>query len=188
MTRILILLFSICALTVGLLEAQEKPDVNIVKQMCPANDCRKDITVRLKKEDGSLYERKFDVFPPVIQGQFFTLLPGENINLEVQFENNRAVSLRSVAKVTNSKKTLNAHFEQTGDGANAQMLLTISNPFPKTLKYHLKMMTLDEKLLPSSSCPIGPGMTNYESWSHPIFQLVIGGIQLVSEKSGPCEY
>jgi hypothetical protein len=62
------------------------------------------------------------------------------------------------------------------------MVLTISNPYRKPLKFNMGVMRLDqERLLKTSSCPIGPGMKAFESWPYPIFQVVLGRGRLLRE-------
>jgi hypothetical protein len=190
MKRVVIVFFLLVSLSI-IPSYSKAQDRDLERKMCPAGDCRRDIEIELKKKDGSIYKNKFSLFPPPVQGgQMLTILPGEKLYIEADFAGEKASLIKSISKMREPSKTLTLYFEQTADvGDGTHMLLTINNPFKKTLKYHARMMTLDEKVTPTSSCPIKPGLTNYEHWQHPIFQLVITDFRFIKDdESLKCEY
>jgi hypothetical protein len=97
-----------------------------------------------------------------------------------------------VPTIEKPQTTVKLSFEQDdkiGDGTH--MMLQVSNPFPRTLKYRARMMTLDGRVSPTSSCPIRARTQNYEHWPHPIFQLIISDLHFVeegSEEARRCKY
>ena len=84
------------------------------------------------------------------------------------------------ARVANPDRTLVFKFYQKHGATD--MLLEVTNPFKNDLKFKLGMMLPDgDKLRGTSSCPASAGLTLYEHWPHPIFQLVIGSGRVLKE-------
>ena len=57
------------------------------KELCPNNDCRGPITIKLMKEDGLVFEQKYEYFYPIIQPIGITILAGEEVQITGDFEN-----------------------------------------------------------------------------------------------------
>jgi hypothetical protein len=65
----------------------------------------------------------------------------------------------------------------------------VSNPFQDMLKFRMAIMPLDqERLLKTSSCPVGAGLKSFEMWRYPIFQVLLaGGHTLPKDSKEICE-
>lgn len=74
-----------------------------------------------------------------------------------------------------SKSDLTFKFNQSSDKqGHSLMMLTIQNKTSYTVSMDV-LMTVpgQEGILKTNVLPISPGLTNYESWSHPIVQLAL---------------
>lgn len=156
-------------------------------RMCAAVGCRRNVTIRLQREDGGVFHRRYPVFPPPVQEGSIMILPGETLFVEAEVQGDRLVGLRAVERVTAPEKTLVARFEQLEDGA---MLLSLQNPFRRHLKFHMAFMPLDQdRMFKTSSCPVVPGGSAFEHWPFPIFQLLLFQPRLLEQDAaGVCEF
>lgn len=155
-------------------------------KLCPNNDCRGPITIKLTKEDGSIFERKYDYLYPIVQSGAITVLPGENIKITGAFENNKLTQIRALKESDQGIPLITFSFNQQ----KTTMLLTVVNNSKQSIKYHLAMMPLKEgKLIKTSSCPVLAGTSAFETWPFPIYQLVIVEISCIeTTKKMKCEY
>ncbi len=156
-------------------------------ELCPNNDCRGPITIKLIKEDGSIFEQKYEYLYPIIQSMGITIFPGENIKITGTFENNKLTNIRALRETDQDPPLF--IFSLSQDDKDT-MLLKVTNNSDTDIKYHLVMMPLKEgKFLKTSSCPIPAGIAAYEFWSYPIYQLMIPEIFIVEIKDqATCEY
>jgi hypothetical protein len=149
------------------------------REMCATGKCQSDLRVTLRREDGTLYEGSFKVFPAIVQPMGIVVLAGQTVYIEADVAGDRLVNLAAVGIVTRPEKTITAKFEQNAQGG---MLLTINNPFPKAIKFNMGMMPLkSERLVKTSSCPVGAGIALLEHWPFPIFQVVLGNARLLEK-------
>lgn len=159
--------------------------------LCQTVECRGPTTVVLVKEDGTRFEwSKLRVYPVVQNDNWVTIFPGETLLLEADVSGDRLVNLRSVKENKNPERTLVFDFKQ-GFTGKTDMLLTVKNPFPRTVKYRLGMQLLDKDgLLKTSSCPVIAGGSAFEMWPHPIFQLVVLEFNLLpgNPTTATCEW
>lgn len=148
------------------------------KEMCPTGKCQRDLRVTLRREDGTLYEGRFKVWPATVQPMGVIVMAGQTVYVEAEVAGDRLVNLVAVNTVTRPERTITAKFEQNAKGG---MLLTLHNPFPKELKFNMGMMPLkSERLVKTSSCPVGAGIHLLEHWPFPIFQVVLGNPRLLN--------
>jgi len=139
--------------------------------MCKHTLCQHDLRVTLKTRDGGTYDRTFDVFPGTVQPFGLAIVAGQTVNLEADVTGDTVSNFRVVDTVTHPAKTLTAHLEQSPKG---DMLLSLSNPFDRPLKFDMAIMPLDNaQLLPTSSCPVKAGLKSFEMWPDPLFQVVL---------------
>jgi len=161
-----------------------------LEEYCKFNPCRKNLKMTLKQKDGSLFERTFTILPPVVQPTLISIFAGETLYIEATEGEEGPTDFVQVKTIRNPERTLVFKFEQQKDvGDGKSMLLTVKNPFSKTLRYKLGMMPLDmEKLVKTSSCPVAGGQSVFESWPYPIFQIVIGKIHFQKkDDDGSCK-
>lgn len=155
---------------------------DIEREMCQHTICQRALRVVLKQKDGKTYDRTFAIFPGIVQDMGITVVGGQTVNVEAEVEGDRLVRLQAVDVVAHPTKTITAKLEQDASGG---MLLTLSNPFARPLKFDIGMMPLDaDSLYRTSSCPVIPGGHSFEMWPYPIFQLLLADARLL-EKDAP---
>lgn len=163
------------------------PDAAEQAQACRDAACRGRTTIKLKLASGELLQRQFDWFNPVVQGTSISILPGEELFIEAEERDGFLVDLKQVERNENPAKTLVLKFWQ--DPGQVDMVLAVSNPFGKHLKYRLNLMGADsDTLSPASSCPVLPGGSAYEYWPRPIIQLLLSEPRLIAGEKPACEY
>ena len=167
-------------------QPEAAPSIDEFKRLCASElrGCRGPHTIRLLKEDGSIHEVSFDIGVPIVQGDdLVTVLPGETVYLEAEVDGDRVIRLRSVPEIVHPETTITISLSQS-DG-ETDMFLVAKNPFPRALKYRMGMERLDhDGLLSTSSCPVVGGGGAYETWPHPIFQIVITDFRFLEEGAG----
>jgi hypothetical protein len=172
---------------------EEVPEALNEAQVCPLGDCRRNLTITLRKPDGSKFEQKFDLIPPIVQGDMVTIFPGDNLFVEANFEGRKLKSLKSVSDIATPERTIEFNFSQSekiGDGTG--MVLKVRNPFDRPLKFHVgKMILEDDRIMKTSSCPVVAKGMSFEHWPEPIFQLVVEDFRLIepgTKEASACVY
>jgi hypothetical protein len=152
------------------------------EEFCKTRQCRKDMLVKIKKKDGSYFVSTQKLAPPAVEPRSISILPGETLFVEADIDSDLLVNLKQVTAVTHPEKTIRLEFWQEPtirDGT--EMLLKVSNPFEKHLRYKLYMMTTDsDSMRYTSSCPVMPGKFSLEHWPYPLFQIFVVDIKLVT--------
>jgi hypothetical protein len=143
-------------------DSSEAPKASSIQgfiEYCKTALCRKNLTIKLKQDDGKYYERTFELLPPAVQGEMIYIYAGEIIFIEADFNADKPVNFKQVLENTNPDKTIVFDLKQSTDiGDGLGMMLTVSNPFSKPLHYKMGMMPLDkEDLYKTSSCPVIAG-------------------------------
>jgi len=143
-------------------------------------DCRRNFKVQIRKADGSVFEKTFELtYPPVQHGTFVTIFPGETLRLEADVAGDQITRLKSVGEGDPSK-TIVLEFKQA-EGAS-DMMLIVRNPFHGMLKYQAGMMVPEnDDVQKTSSCPVIAGKLGFETWPHPVFQLLLTDFHLLAE-------
>jgi hypothetical protein len=60
------------------------------------------------------------------------------------------------------------------------MVLTVTNRFPRNVKYRASMETPEQKgFYKTSSCPVRTGASVYEMWPRPIISLMLREIHFI---------
>jgi hypothetical protein len=106
MQRFFILIFAVLSfggLLGGTAQAQQPEQEELRQKMCPRDDCRKDAVVRLKKKGGEVYEKRFSIFPPVVQEDVITILAGETVYVKVHADGEK-LSLRDLCRPSKSHR------------------------------------------------------------------------------------
>ena len=152
---------------------------------CAAGKCQHNVRITLKDKNGAIFDRVFENAPAIVQPFGFSVLAGQTVYIEADVVDGKLVNLIAVDKISAPDKTVSATFEQV-DGKG--MMLTITNPFQKLLKFSMGIVPLDQKqLIKTTSCPIGAGVRSVELWQDPISQVVlIGGHLLPDGSSTAC--
>ncbi len=153
---------------------EQATDANFI-EYCKTHECRKDLKIHLKKPDGSYFDYQMELAQPIVQDKTVSIFPGETIYIAFDPGEKGPENLRSVKSADGSTNTLTFKFTQEPelfDGVG--MMLFINNPTKYSIEYDFGMMLIDsEDLFETSSVPLMPGLSNFESWPHPIFQLIM---------------
>jgi hypothetical protein len=162
------------------------------EQLCDKVLCRTPATIRLNMPEGQLFEMTPLLPTPIVVGNLFTVYAGETVRIEATVQNQRLTNFRAVNKVIDPQRTLIFYFKQEpGIGDGTEMILQVQSPFAGVLKYRLGMMLpTGDALFQTSACPLHGGITAYEHWRHPIFQIVAADFRFVdpdSDAATTCE-
>lgn len=171
-----------CAATPAAPPAERAPsDAELRAMFCPDGGCREGHMVRLRREDGSLYEQGPQLtYPPVQASGMVSIFPGEEFAFTGRIVDGELVERRLVTAADGEGPRIAVRFWQEKDG---QMMLWIKSTFDTPIKYSLGMIRLSEEQPEhTSSCPLRPGLPVYEIWPYPIYQLM-----LLSAKAVPAD-
>jgi hypothetical protein len=151
-----------------------------MKELCANLPCRGKTRIVLRLNKDKVYDKEFEQFNPVVMGSDITVLPGETLLVEAEERAGRLENLKPVVAMRVPERTLVIKFKQRENSVN--MALTVSNPFPRHLRYSIGMIVPGQDgALQTSSCPAIPKGQAFEQWPHPIFQLIIRDLVLLSE-------
>lgn len=131
------------------------------------------------REDGSAFAIEWEEAPPVVR-DMASVYAGETIALRGREVESALVDL-AAGPGEGDEPVLELGLSQNADG---QMSLRVTNGFDRTVKYRLGMMRLrdeDGRVLETSSCPVGAGLTNFETWPEPIFQLIVTDVRFLDD-------
>ncbi len=172
--------------------SEARPKNPEVEALCKRIFCRQATPIRLRLKDGKVFETLLPQAMPIVSGGLVTILAGETVLIEATLKNGALVDLVAVPKVIHPERTL--VFKLTQEAGLAEglgMVLKVMSPFPGALKYRLGMMLpSSDRVLKTSSCPVTKGRPVYESWPHPVFQLVATDFHILDAKAaeaGRCE-
>ncbi len=143
---------------------------------------RDPFTLKLHVDKEHYYEQEFPKIPYVYQDDVY-LFKGDSFGIDLQITNGVIGRISYQLDTNKASVTLRFTQEVRKDG-EAMMMLVIKNQTDRKL-YIDALMTVPEREKPrdTSILPIGPGLVGYESWPHPIVQLVLRNIRL-QEKPG----
>lgn len=144
------------------------------------------ISLDLIRLDGSEYRLTLPPPTVIVQGDYVTVMSGQTVYIEAEEDGDKLSKLRLVRAVAQPEKTLviklqQIEMEKDFPGGTHRMMLTVLNPFSRTLKFHAGLMPLEppqgiieSSLSQTATCPvIGRGVGS-ESWPEPLFQVVVG--------------
>jgi hypothetical protein len=143
---------------------------------------RQPFTLKLHLDKEHYYEAEFGKIPYVYRNDVY-LFKGDafGIDLDITDEVIRGVSYRAD---TNNAAVSLRFTQKIEDNGNAMMLLEIENNTKRKL-FIDALMTVPKRTRAQKTTilPVEPGLAGYESWPHPIVQLVLRNIRL-TEKTG----
>ena len=162
--------------------AQDRPSKQLSQEeakaeMCSKVECQRDVRVVIRQTDGKVFDRKFDVLSTTVQGKSIFVFTGQTIRLAADVAGSQLTNIR-LATVGDTN-IIEVRLSQDSD--TGYMTLKVSNPFDAPLKFDLGMMPLSTpRLFKTSSCPIAPKGAAFETWPHPIFQIVLANGRFLS--------
>ncbi len=165
-------------------------EIDAFKKACQTIPCRKNVTIRLLKKDGTYYEQKSELLPPMIQGGLVTLYPGDKVRLIPVFEAGKFKEWQPAPEHTDDT-TLVISIEFAQMQGKPDMTATISKTSGPAIKLSLGMFVLDgpDRPVKTTSCPLRPGKwSSFEYWPHPIYSLLVGRAeQLADDAPAICD-
>lgn len=169
-------------------ERTGQPDIKArasLETFCETQSCRKNQQVKFRTESGEI-NQLMALYWPVVQGQDISVLPGEELLLEIYQENGR-LTFKQVMVTEKPEITLRLSLKQQDDSLG--MMLSVYNPLDKVLKFNIQMIDFLGRPHKTSSCPVLPGRSSYESWPHPIPELLLTAPVLLDKSAdSACVY
>ena len=137
-------------------------------------------TLKLHVDKDNYYEENFDEIPYVHKNSVY-LFSGENFGVNCKINKDKVQNITYQKDLTKADIEFNFTQKVDSDGTG-MMLLIIKNNTKNTLCFDA-LITVPGKraIFRTNILPVKPGLSNYESWSHPIIQLVLNNIRTEKE-------
>ena len=120
-----------------------------------------------------------------LHGGVITIKPQNKVYAELTITDGEIVNVIQAESVLNPEKTVTFEFSETDHGT----MLSVQNPFEQPIKYHINMVDFSGNFHQTSSCPVMAGGGAFESWPHPIPQLVVSNFRFLGDDQGfTCTY
>ena len=143
---------------------------------CQHNPCRQDVLFELQTEAGLLQEQA-DYYWPVIQGEQISILVGEQVYISGEFKDGVLTDFQ----LGDASDPGAISFDLKQSDEDIGMMLVVKNPHPFRLKLSIDMIDFEGQLHPTSSCPIMAEGGIFEMWPHPIPELMISNIRVMTD-------
>lgn len=119
------------------------------------------------------------------QDGIITIEPKDKVYAEVTVTNGRIAEVTQIESILSPEKTITFEFSETKHGT----MLSVQNPFDQPIKYSINMVDYSGNFHKTSSCPVMAGGGAFESWPHPIPQIVISDFRFLEDGQGfTCTY
>ena len=144
---------------------------------------RAPFTLKLHIDKEHFYEEAFDKVPYVAENEVY-LFAGETFGINIAITENR------ISRITYQRDPAKADvefkFTQEKSPNGLMMMLVIRNK----LKHRLFLDALitnpeNKEIYKTSVLPVEPNLSNFESWPHPIVQLVLRNFRFSENGSNP---
>ena len=119
--------------------------------------------------------------PYVTDKGAIVILPGEQFVIAFEIENGKIVNAQPNPAGGSLSDAVEVSFKQI----DSSMMLTVANNMSKPVKYDATMKAPDDRMVYTSSCPVDAGLSNFESWPHPIKFLELSNFRF--QDGGSCE-
>jgi hypothetical protein len=139
---------------------------------------RDPFTIKLYVDKERCYEQKIDKKIPFAADNNVYLFPGESFGLKLGIVNGEitTVSYQKEKAGADIELEFSQKIEENGD---AMMMLVLKSKIKQTLYLDALMIVPEKKgNYKTSILPLEPGLMNFESWPHPIVQLVLINLRL----------
>ncbi len=154
--------------------SQEQPSANTKSDTLVFRD---PFTLKLRVDKEHYYEEHYDKRIPYVAESDVYLFSGEDfgVNLSIKGDDISEVIYQPDAK----KADVWFSFKQAKELRGIGMILIIQNKLKWRLYMDALMTVPDKKgIYKTSIVPIDAGLSDYESWPHPIVQLVVRNLRL----------
>lgn len=150
-----------------------------LEEFCKTNQCRENRRVQFNTDHGPI-DQILPLYWPAAMGDKLSILPGDVLLIEAEvIDGQRIGNFKLVAENVNPDKTIRFSFTQMDSSTG--MMLSVKNPFPFNIKYHLNMIDFKGKPHQTSSCPVRQNLSVYESWPHPIPELILTDMRILKD-------
>ena len=168
--QILAVLFTAVA---GLSPAADDPAGKTVEDVV----FREPFTLNLHVDKENYYEEKFGKIPYVHKGNVY-LFKGDAFGLTLDIKDDVIREIKYQPDLEKADVTLNFTQKVQAD-KTAMMMLVIRNNTEHKLNFGAIMTVPGKKgIAKTSILPVEAGLSGYESWPHPIVQLVLREIRI----------
>ena len=142
---------------------------------------RSPFDLKLRVDKDHYYEQKFNRVPYVVDGDVY-LFVGEDFGINVTVTGDRLSGVTYQPDAAKADVEFKLTQEKAPDGF--MMLLVIKNRLKRKLFFDA-LMTVPEKtgIFKTRVLPVEPNLSNYESWAHPIVQLVLRNFRFSENES-----
>ena len=133
---------------------------------------REPFTLKLRVDKQHYYEQHFDKVPYVAGGDVYIFVDD---HFGVNLSDTKAEFLTVTYQPDGAKADILFSFTQETDGkGNLFMMLSMQNKLSRGFSYDALMTVPTKKeILETHVLPVGAHLSNFESWPHPIVQLVL---------------
>jgi len=133
---------------------------------------RDPFTLTLRAEKGMVYEERFEKAPYFAASTAF-LFAGDAFGLKVTLADNE-ISAVSYEKDTTKADVVFKFTQEKPEDPKPMMMLVVQNKLSRPLLLDAFMTVPGRKgIYKTSTVPVRPGLSSYESWPHPIVQLAL---------------
>ncbi len=140
---------------------------------------REPFTLRIKVDEGHYYEERYEKRIPYVAENDVYLFSGENFGINLRTEEGK---IDVTYQPDQEKADAWFSFNQPKNLGGVSMMLIIQNKLKTELRMDALMTVPGKKdIYKTSILPIEGGLSDYESWPHPIVQLVLRNFR-VSDK------
>ena len=148
------------------------------EHVCTQAYCRDPATISLRLDKMTVMDFEVEGVP-VAFGRNVNLFPGEDFAVSVTIEDGGIKTLHYDPNATSPKDAISLRFFQDEEEPFG-MMLVVKNSFEKHLRYEA-FIALPEQdgFIYTSSCPVGPGLSTYESWPYPISHIVLTNVHFI---------
>lgn len=168
-----------CKSTEPVKVVEEATNEVTLEEFCKSNECRKNKHVKFKTDNGVI-DQVLPLYWPATQKNKISILPGDKLLIEAEVINGNSLgNFKLVNEIKNPDKTLQFSFTQRDSSIG--MMLSVKNPFSFNIKYHLNMIDFSGKPHQTSSCPVRAEISVFESWPHPIPELILTDMHFLQE-------
>ncbi len=154
--------------------------VQVYSQLKISNNVRPAFKLKLFVNDSVFYNAPMEQSFYIVRDSIIQIFPGEKLYIEADVANNRLINFKVVPEISDKSKTLIIEFHQEAKGrVHEQMMLTIHNPFNKSLNYKALMNLMKyKKWVETSVIPVRPKLKSIETWPDIITTMALTGFRL----------
>ena len=144
---------------------------------------REPFTLRVRVDKSHYYEEHYEKRIPYVSDNDVYLFTGENFGVNLTSKDDGAVEVSFQPDI--KKADVWFSLAQPKELGGAAMMLTIQNRIKQRLQVD-GLMTVPGKqgTFKTSILPIEAGLSDFESWPHPIVQLVVRNFRLSESQIG----